>query len=321
MHAAAGRAPPTGATMKRIHREIRDLEKEDMGEITLKPSETSVFQWTATIPGPSGSVYEGGVFKLSIVLPSDYPFSSPRVTFDTRIYHMNIASTGAICIDVLKSQWSPALSLFKVLLSISSLLTDPNPQDPLVPSIAMEYMRDRAVHDATAREWTCQYAMPPEPVQPKGKGKAPARPPPPPTTSRPGPPTRSLRSTGSRNANATEVIELLSDGEEAPPPSHEPIIIDDDDEVSIPPPVANARPPRRNTARTATRPDSSSRHPARSQRVVGVKRQHSSGPAEEAAPSASSSNRETRTGTENGGRTGRASKRRAFNTDAPTATD
>ncbi|KAG8927750.1 hypothetical protein FRC02_007806 [Tulasnella sp. 418] len=168
------------ATMKRIQREIRDLAQEDLGDIRLEPCEQSIFSWTGAIPGPEGSVYEGGVFKVTITLPNDYPFTSPRVTFDTRIYHMNIASNGGICIDILKSAWSPALSLLKVMLSISSLLTDPNPQDPLVPAIAQEYLKQRAQHDRTAREWTALYAKPPPgyfkpksvPSSSKGKGKA-----------------------------------------------------------------------------------------------------------------------------------------------------
>ena len=55
-------------------------------------------------------------------------FSAPKVTFSTRIYHMNISERGNVCIDILKNSWSPALSLFKVMLSLSSLLTDPNPR-------------------------------------------------------------------------------------------------------------------------------------------------------------------------------------------------
>ncbi|KAH8109917.1 ubiquitin-conjugating enzyme/RWD-like protein [Phellopilus nigrolimitatus] len=169
-----------GMTMKRINREIKDLQKEDLGGMTLEPSEANVFHWKASIPGPEGSPYEGGVFSLAVDLGSDYPFSAPKVAFVTRIYHMNISDRGNICIDVLKQNWSPALSLYKVLLSLSSLLTDPNPKDPLVPSIANEYMRNRQKHDSTAREWTRLYAQPPKPKevptnapsQSKGKAKA-----------------------------------------------------------------------------------------------------------------------------------------------------
>ena len=119
-------------TLKRIQRELADLQKEDLGDMVLAPSETNLHVWAARIPGPAGSLYEGGVFELEMLLPADYPFSAPKVLFKTRIYHMNISEHGAICIDILKGQWSPALSLFKVMLSLSSLLTDPNPSKPLL---------------------------------------------------------------------------------------------------------------------------------------------------------------------------------------------
>ncbi|KAI0946911.1 hypothetical protein AcW1_010233 [Taiwanofungus camphoratus] len=158
-------SPPlsTTTTLKRIHREIADLKKEDLGAISLAPSDDNLFTWTATIPGPEGSCYEGGLFHVDINLAHDYPFSAPKVTFRTRIYHMNINDRGNICIDILKHNWSPALSLFKVILSLSSLLTDPNPKDPLVPSIATQYVRNRSQHDRTARHWTELYAHPPPP--------------------------------------------------------------------------------------------------------------------------------------------------------------
>ncbi|KAF9244275.1 ubiquitin-conjugating enzyme/RWD-like protein [Melanogaster broomeanus] len=166
-------APSSAMTMKRIHREIADAKKEDLGTITLAPTQDSLYHWKGTIPGPQGSSYEGGVFNVDIQLPPDYPFSAPKVTFSTRIYHMNISDKGGICIDILKQNWSPALSLFKVMLSLSSLLTDPNPHDPLVPSIATEYMRNRAQHDRTARRWTELYARPPAPPPPPQPKSAP----------------------------------------------------------------------------------------------------------------------------------------------------
>ena len=109
--------------------------------------------------GPDGSPYSGGVFFLHINFPQDYPFKPPKVSFTTKLYHPNVNSTGAICLDILKDQWSPALTIAKVLLSISSLMNDPNPDDPLVPEIAHIYKGDRPKYDAMAREWTRKYAM------------------------------------------------------------------------------------------------------------------------------------------------------------------
>ena len=108
--------------------------------------------------GPDDSPYTGGVFFLNIHFPPDYPFKPPKVTFTTKIYHPNINSNDSICLDILKDPWSPALTISKVLLSISSLLTDPNPDDPLVPEIANLYKNDMAKYVEVAKEWTSKYA-------------------------------------------------------------------------------------------------------------------------------------------------------------------
>merc|ERR1712146_729740 len=118
----------------------------------------NVYEWTSSIVGPADSPYAGGIFFLDITFPVDYPFKPPKVVFKTRIYHCNVSSSGQICLDILKDQWSPALTISKVLLSISSLLTDANPNDPLVSSIAQVYLKDRKAHDKTASEWTRRYA-------------------------------------------------------------------------------------------------------------------------------------------------------------------
>ncbi|XP_008945859.1 PREDICTED: ubiquitin-conjugating enzyme E2 E2-like [Merops nubicus] len=139
----------------------RDSAAEDhrfRGRRSAGPKGDNIYEWRSTILGPPGSVYEGGVFFLDITFSPDYPFKPPKVTFRTRIYHCNINSQGVICLDILKDNWSPALTISKVLLSICSLLTDCNPADPLVGSIATQYMTNRAEHDRMARQWTKRYA-------------------------------------------------------------------------------------------------------------------------------------------------------------------
>ena len=87
-----------------------------------------------------------------------YPFKPPKVLFLTKIYHCNVNASGAICLDILKDNWSPALTVSKVLLSIMALLTAANPDDPLDGRIAQEFKEDRAAHDRKAALWTSRYA-------------------------------------------------------------------------------------------------------------------------------------------------------------------
>ncbi|GAC97301.1 hypothetical protein PHSY_004886 [Pseudozyma hubeiensis SY62] len=145
--------------MKRINKELADLGRDPPSSCSAGPTGDNMFQWQATIMGPGDSPYAGGVFFLSITFPTDYPFKPPKVSFSTKIYHPNINSNGSICLDILRDQWSPALTISKVLLSICSMLTDPNPDDPLVPEIANLYKTDRQRYESTAREWTRKYAM------------------------------------------------------------------------------------------------------------------------------------------------------------------
>ena len=144
--------------VKRLQKELLDMQKDDTPNLSAGPVNDNLFEWEAVILGPIGTPYEGGVFNLNISIPSNYPFKPPTVIFKTKIYHPNINSSGSICLDILKTQWSPALTISKILLSICSLLADPNPNDPLVPEIANLLKTNVEVYNQTAKEWTNIYA-------------------------------------------------------------------------------------------------------------------------------------------------------------------
>jgi ubiquitin-conjugating enzyme E2 D/E len=147
------------STLKRLHAELKEITTNPPLNCSAGPiNDSNMYQWQATIIGPEGSPYQSGIFNLKIDFPENYPFKPPKIMFTTKIYHCNINSTGGICLDILKNQWSPALTISKVLLSICSLMDDPNPNDPLVSEIAELLRKNKPLHDENARSWTTKYA-------------------------------------------------------------------------------------------------------------------------------------------------------------------
>ncbi|XP_069423932.1 ubiquitin-conjugating enzyme E2 D1 isoform X5 [Ovis canadensis] len=124
--------------LKRIQKELSDLQRDPPAHCSAGPV------------GDDCKLYSLARILLPLIV---------QIAFTTKIYHPNINSNGSICLDILRSQWSPALTVSKVLLSICSLLCDPNPDDPLVPDIAQIYKSDKEKYNRHAREWTQKYAM------------------------------------------------------------------------------------------------------------------------------------------------------------------
>ncbi|KAG5387057.1 hypothetical protein IGI04_038527 [Brassica rapa subsp. trilocularis] len=129
---------------RRIIKETQRLLSEPAPGISASPSEENMRYFNVMILGPSQSPYEGGVFKLELFLPEEYPMAAPKVRFLTKIYHPNIDKLGRICLDILKDKWSPALQIRTVLLSIQALLSAPNPDDPLSENIAKHWKSNEA---------------------------------------------------------------------------------------------------------------------------------------------------------------------------------
>mmetsp|Transcript_21159 Transcript_21159/g.56404 ORF Transcript_21159/g.56404 Transcript_21159/m.56404 type:complete len:244 (-) Transcript_21159:369-1100(-) len=118
--------------------------------------------FVALLAGPMGSPYEGGVFRLDVEVPAGYPLEPPKIKFATRIFHPNVGrghTPGAICLDILRKEaWSPALTIERTLLSIASLLADPNPASPMDTEAAKLYTSDRDAYDRRVKLWVKKYA-------------------------------------------------------------------------------------------------------------------------------------------------------------------
>lgn len=144
---------------KRLQKELLDFSNSaNTDTCSAGPIGDDLFKWQGTIIGPKDTVYEGGVWFLQIIFPQDYPYKPPFIKFLTDIYHPNISVRGDICLDILKDEWSPALTILKVLLSISSLLTEPNPDDPYRLDVAREYKYRRNLFNKRAKEHTLIHA-------------------------------------------------------------------------------------------------------------------------------------------------------------------
>lgn len=143
----------------RLKNELKDIHENPPANCSAGPIDDNIMKWRATIHGPEDTPYEGGIFELKVTFTEEYPFKPPLIVFITPIYHCNINSRGGICLDILKDKWSAALTVNKILLSICALLSCPNPDDPLVPSIANLLKKNKDVHDANAREYTIRHAQ------------------------------------------------------------------------------------------------------------------------------------------------------------------
>ena len=162
----------TAPLPKRIIKETERLQSEPVPGISATPHDENARYFDVQVDGPGGSCYEGipthnlrlvdytnywvmcigGVFNLELFLPDDYPMCPPRIRFLTRIYHPNIDRLGRICLDVLKNNWSPALQIRTILLSIQALLGAPNPEDPLNEAVAKQWKVSRNRYLRGARQ-------------------------------------------------------------------------------------------------------------------------------------------------------------------------
>ncbi|XP_065179073.1 ubiquitin-conjugating enzyme E2 G2-like [Sycon ciliatum] len=126
--------------MRRLLAEYKQITRNPPEGVIAGPkSEDNLFEWEAVIVGPEGTAYEDGVFSATLSFPKDYPMEPPKMKFNTRIFHPNVFPDGEVCISILHApgddplgyeshleRWSPVQSVEKILLSVVSMLAEPN---------------------------------------------------------------------------------------------------------------------------------------------------------------------------------------------------
>ena len=130
----------SSSAVKALSQEIKSLQETPVeGSVTKLINESNLFEWEVAIFGPPDTLYTGGYFKAHMKFPNDYPYSPPSVKFITKMFHPNVYHNGNVCISILhppvhdpksgerlEERWNPTQSIRTVLLSIVSLLNEPN---------------------------------------------------------------------------------------------------------------------------------------------------------------------------------------------------
>lgn len=105
---------------RRLLKDLKKMHEDQSQQETRQatPSDDSLFQWDAVIFGPEDTIWEGGIFQLSLEFTEDYPNKAPKVRFLTKMFHPNIYADGSICLDILQHMWSPVYDVSSILTSI-----------------------------------------------------------------------------------------------------------------------------------------------------------------------------------------------------------
>ena len=115
-------AKPGGRASRRIEKELEKIRREGNPALTI--IDQSPDTWFVAFSGTNGTIYEGEEFTLQVRFPEDYPMEAPEVVFSSAApVHPHIYSNGHICLNILSEDWSPALTVESVCISILSMLS------------------------------------------------------------------------------------------------------------------------------------------------------------------------------------------------------
>mmetsp|Transcript_13668 Transcript_13668/g.20663 ORF Transcript_13668/g.20663 Transcript_13668/m.20663 type:complete len:142 (+) Transcript_13668:369-794(+) len=137
------------------------LEKDPLDGCVLHPvdDDSSNSEWFVSILGPAGTPYIGGTFVVKFVFPAQYPFKAPTISFVTKIYHPSVeTATGNLCNDIVANGWGPTRNVKHCLMSLLSMLQDPNSDHFVEDEIATQLRDKPKEFEKTAKKYTKEYA-------------------------------------------------------------------------------------------------------------------------------------------------------------------
>lgn len=149
--------------LRRLINEVKLLARnEKVNSVYFKIDQVgeNMYHWEGIVYGPDDSLYQGYGYKVDIELPNDYPQSALKIKFVTPIQHINVNKDGNICMDILKNEWTSTQSMTSVLISLVSLLSNPNTEDPFNSDLAELYNSDKKAYEKKIKSHCKKFGIP-----------------------------------------------------------------------------------------------------------------------------------------------------------------
>ena len=101
---------------------------------------------------PYEGIYKGGTFVFDFKVPKSYPHDAPKVLCETTVFHPNIDMEGHVCLNILREDWKPVLTIQSIIMGLQFLMLEPNADDPLNKEAAGMLNENRRKFEVTVRE-------------------------------------------------------------------------------------------------------------------------------------------------------------------------
>ncbi|CED84191.1 ubiquitin-conjugating enzyme 9 [Phaffia rhodozyma] len=147
-----------GICRTRLGEERKQWRKDHPFGFYARPAKNTdgtmdLMKWEVGIPGKAGTNWEGGIFKLQMIFPEDYPSKPPKCKFTPPLFHPNVYPSGTVCLSILDEEksWKPAITIKQIVIGIQNLLNDPNASDPAQVEAYTLFQNDKNAYEKRIR--------------------------------------------------------------------------------------------------------------------------------------------------------------------------